>query len=105
MIIMDLKVDNLLGFRNFHINMAYPKKIVKSYIPEEHLNEFPNFRYKKVNIILGTNSTGKTSLGKVLMGIFNFIDRKTIEQVSKLINDRNKEASFQQRTLCCRSMR
>ena len=31
MIIMDLKIDNFLAFKNFHMNMAYPKKIVNSY--------------------------------------------------------------------------
>ena len=30
MIIMDIKVDNLYAFQNFHMNMSYPKKIVNS---------------------------------------------------------------------------
>ena len=28
MIIMDLKIDNFLAFKNFHMNLSYPKKIV-----------------------------------------------------------------------------
>ena len=28
MIIMDLKIDNFCAFKDFHMNMAYPKKIV-----------------------------------------------------------------------------
>ena len=28
MIIMDLKIDNFLAFKNFHMNMSYPKKSV-----------------------------------------------------------------------------
>ena len=67
MIIMDVKVDNLYAFKNFHINMSYPKKIVDSTIENEYLEDRPNFRYKKVNIIMGGNATGKTSLGKLLM--------------------------------------
>lgn len=31
MIIMDIKIDNLYSFRNFHLNMSYPKKIVDLY--------------------------------------------------------------------------
>ena len=27
MIIMDIKVDNIYAFKDFHINMSYPKKI------------------------------------------------------------------------------
>lgn len=84
MIIMDLKVDNLLAFHDFHINMTYPKKIVDSYIPEENLKGFNNFRYKKINILLGTNSTGKTSLGIVFMSIFNFIKKRKLMQFSPL---------------------
>lgn len=26
MIVMDLKLDNFKAFRNFHLNMSYPKK-------------------------------------------------------------------------------
>ena len=28
MIIMDIKVDNIYAFKDFHINMSYPKKIL-----------------------------------------------------------------------------
>ena len=66
MVIMDVKFDNFYAFRNFHMNMAYPKKILHSYIENEFLEGYPNFRYKKVNIIMGANASGKTSLGKML---------------------------------------
>ena len=72
MIIMDIKIDNLYSFRNFHLNMSYPKKIVDSTINQEYLEDRPNFRYRKVNIIMGGNATGKTSLGKVLMLFLNY---------------------------------
>lgn len=47
MIIMDIKVDNMYAFQNFHMNMSYPKKIVDSTIENEYLVDRPNFRYKK----------------------------------------------------------
>lgn len=53
MIVMDISIDNFFAFKNFHMNMSYPKKIVDSYIEEEFLRNRPNFRYKKVNIIMG----------------------------------------------------
>ena len=72
----DLKLDNLCAFRNFHVNFSYPKKIVNSYIEHEHLDGLPNFRYKKVNIIMGSNATGKTSLGRLILSIFILIGKR-----------------------------
>ena len=62
MIVMDLKLDNLCAFRNFYVNFSYPKKIVNSYIENEHLEGMPNFRYKQVNIIMGSNAIGYENL-------------------------------------------
>ena len=59
MIIMNLELDNFFAFRNFKLNMSYPKKIVDSSIENEFLTGRENFRYKKVNILMGANATGK----------------------------------------------
>ena len=37
MIVMDVRIDNFYAFKNFHMNMSYPKKIVNSYIENEYL--------------------------------------------------------------------
>lgn len=92
MIIMDLRIDNFLAFKNFHMNMAYPKKIVDSYVENEYLKGRENFRYKKVNILLGGNATGKTSIGRVLMCICNFIKRKEANPVIDQVADKEREA-------------
>lgn len=98
MIVMNLKADNLFSFQNFEVNFSYPKKIVNSTIENEHLSEHPNFRYKKVNIIMGANASGKTSLGKLLMTIFNFISSNTSKgnpvELEAAVQDKSKEASF-----------
>lgn len=73
MVVMDLKLDNIYGFSNFHINFSYPKKIVNSIIENECLAQRSNFRYKKAVILMGPNATGKTSLGKVLLRLFRFM--------------------------------
>lgn len=93
MIIMDLKIDNLYAFKDFHINFSYPKKIVDSYIENEHLTGFPNFRYKKVNILMGANASGKTTLGLAIMSIFNFINNNRRMILSR-VDDTSKNASF-----------
>lgn len=92
MIIMDVKADNLFALKDFHINMSYPKKIVDSTIPGEFLQERPNFRYKKVNIIMGGNATGKTSLGKLLMRFVNYFKDGSCARFTNVIGDRKKDA-------------
>ena len=94
MVVLNVELDNFYAFKNFRMNLTYPKKIVGSCIKEEHLEDRPNFRYKKVNIIMGANASGKTTFGRMLMKIFNFIDKKNYELLTDAICDRSKEASF-----------
>lgn len=93
MIVMRLDADNLCGFRNFSINFSYPKKIVGSEI-HESLADFDNFRYKKINIILGTNASGKTALGKVMMAAFNFVRRSNANGLKEMIASSSRPASL-----------
>jgi AAA15 family ATPase/GTPase len=94
MVILDVRMDNLYALKNFHMNLTYPKKIVGSSIEEEHLEDRPNFRYKKVNVIMGANASGKTTFGRALMKIFNFIDKKNYSFITDIVGDRKSEASF-----------
>lgn len=94
MILMDLKVDNFMSFKNFHMNMSYPKKIVDSGIENEYLLERENFRYKKVNILMGANAVGKTSFAKVLMEVSNFVFDRRAEDLLEIIGDKSKLASL-----------
>lgn len=94
MIIMDLKIDNIMLFKNFHMNMSYPKKIVDSGIEEEFLVNRRNFRYKKVNILMGANATGKTSLGKIMMHVFNLISRGKTASILDAVCDKNDVATI-----------
>ena len=94
MVILNITLDNFYAFKNFHMNLTYPKKIVGSSIKEEHLADRPNFRYKKVNIIMGANASGKTTLCRMLMKIFNFIDKKNYELITNAICNRDQQASF-----------
>lgn len=73
MLIIYAKLDGIYGFNDFEINLSYPKKIVNSFLPDEHLKDRPSFRYKKVIILMGTNAAGKTCLGKALHGILDYL--------------------------------
>lgn len=94
MVILDVRLDNFYAFKNFHMNLTYPKKIVGSSIKDEHLAGYPNFRYKKVNIIMGANASGKTTFGHMLRSIFNFIVKKNYEMITDVICNREKNAFF-----------
>lgn len=94
MIIMDLKMDNVLLFKNFHMNMSYPKKIVDSGVDGEYLKNRKNFRYKKVNILMGANAVGKTSIGRILMSVFNFVLRDKRDELIEKIGEKEKTASI-----------
>lgn len=94
MIIMDIKIDNFFAFKNFHMNMSYPKKIVDSTIEGEYLQERPNFRYKKVNIIMGSNATGKTSLGRILMYFANYMKDGEIARFFSRVNNNERSADL-----------
>ncbi len=94
MVLLDIKLDNFLLFNDFSMNLSYAKKPVNSSIKEEHLAGRPNFRYKKLIVLMGANATGKTALGKVLMGAFNFIAKREYALIAELIEDTRKDARF-----------
>lgn len=81
---MNLELHNILAFEDFRINFSYPKKLVKTSIDHEYLNGYPNFRYKKLNIFIGSNATGKTSIGKAIWDILSLLSFK---DSSRLFND------------------
>ena len=93
MVLMNLKIDNYMAFNDFEVNMSYPKKIVGNPMIE-YLERFPNYRYRKLNILMGANASGKTSLGRIMLKIFNLIDRQEISGLFSMVDDDSKEASF-----------
>ena len=94
MVIMNIRLDNILLFRDFDLNLSYPKKIVGSSIEDEHLQDRPNFRYRKLVVLMGANATGKTALGKALIMILNFISKKEAGLLFGLVDNRLQPASF-----------
>lgn len=75
MIITRLKIDNLYGFQDFELDLTYPRKQPQSFVDYEYLEDVPSFKFKRVCILMGTNASGKTSLGKVICGIQLLINK------------------------------
>lgn len=92
MIIMDIKVNNFLAFNNFHMNLAFSKEDENSLITPETFKDRPNFCYKKVAIINGSNSSGKTTFGVLLGSIFTFISKRDVTYLKSVIGDKSKDA-------------
>lgn len=95
MILMDIKLHNLYAFKNFHANFSYPKKIVNTTIKDEYLEDFSNFRYKKVNILMGANACGKTTFGKAIIALFNFMQRNNPSLLISSANLKNEPAKIE----------
>ena len=76
MIILNLKLNNIYCFKDFEINFSYPKKVKNTLLENEFLDNYSSFRYKKLNIFVGSNASGKTSLIRTIWNILDFIVRK-----------------------------
>lgn len=94
MIIMNVKLNHIYGFDDFDINFDYPRKLSTSLIGEECLKGRDRFRYKKAVILMGTNASGKTSLGKVLLKVFSSIKEANEALLRELVTD-SDHAEFQ----------
>ena len=91
---MRLELDNILCFDNFEADFSYPKKLVNSSLDGEYLQNYPSIRYKKVNILIGSNASGKTSLGKAIWQIFRFLNNKESNGIRKMVSDTSRDARF-----------
>ena len=92
MIFTKIYIDNLYCFKDTALDLTIPRQIKNSTIQEEFLLDRPNFRYKKVCILMGTNSSGKTSLGRLMLIAQHFICYKQInlEDIKEILSDKNK---------------
>ena len=92
MVLMNLKLNNILCFKNFEVNFSYPSKLTKSTILNEHLKNIPSFRYKKLIVLIGSNASGKTSLIKVIWHTLVFLSNSEKTFFTNLINMTEKES-------------
>lgn len=93
MVILNLKLKNIYCFNNFEINFSYPKKVNNNLLGNEFHEDFNSFRFKKLNIFVGGNATGKTSLIRSIWGILHFLAKKESSSLSRIV-DENYEESF-----------
>ena len=76
-----LKMDNIF---------SYPRKLKQSTIENENLISNANFRYKKLNILMGSNASGKTSLVRAIWSIMLLLkenDKRNLENIININTD------------------
>lgn len=95
MVLLNLRLDNILSFKDFKINFSYPKKIKNSTLGNEYLENLNSFRYKKLNIFLGSNASGKTSLLTCIWKILCFLSKKERVFLDEIVNRNNQEANIE----------
>lgn len=77
MILYEMKLDDFFQFKNFEIDFTYSRESKYSPISQAH-KKFPKLKFKKFGIILGANASGKTTLGKALCIVQNFLKGKDV---------------------------
>ena len=86
MIILNLKLNNIYCFRNFEINFSYPKKIRNNLMGNEFHTDYTSLRYKKLNILVGSNASGKTSLIKTIWSVLLFLSSKESAALKRIVD-------------------
>ena len=92
MAVLYTEFDNIYCFDHFKANFTYPKKLVHSSLEDECFRSYPGVRYRKLNILLGANGSGKSSLGRALHRVFLFLSRKEKGALLEAVCDSTKEA-------------
>lgn len=94
MIVLGIKLDNVLPFVNFDVSFSYPSKLRTSLVKNEHLKNVPSFRYKKLNIFVGSNATGKTSLIKCIWKTLSFLSTSDKTYIEEIVNKKYKNSKI-----------
>lgn len=99
MLILRLACDNMYMFRNFSLDLTYQRKI--HHPLAEHDTLFPGSRIKvrKSIIIMGANSSGKTTFGKLLRFILNYIRGERLDAAPEIFGgipyDKSAKSNFE----------
>jgi len=92
MVIFHLRFDNVYAFKDFEASFTYPKRLVKTNLDGEYFAEYPNLRYKKLAIVMGSNATGKTTFGRMIHCLFRFVATQESAPLLRVVNEKEKDA-------------
>ena len=99
MIILRIACDNLYMFKNFEVDFTYNRQINHALTKNDRLFEGSKIKVRKNLIIMGANASGKTTFGRLLCMILNFINAKTFGEGNfkpeTVRYDKTRNASFE----------
>ena len=94
MIILKVSCDNLYMFKKFEVDLTYNRQVSHPLSASDRLFQNSKIKVRKNLILLGANASGKTTFGKLLCLILNYIRGNNIN-LEAAIYDKNKIASFE----------
>lgn len=90
MLFSRVEIAGLYTFNGAVLDLTYERKLANNTISNEYLSGHKNFNIKKVCILSGANASGKTTFGKILCGIQNYLSRNNIvDYLKKGLNNDN----------------
>jgi len=96
MIFTRIKLDNFYSFKNSEVDLSFKRMPVDTTIPYEYLEGRDKFYFKRVCILSGANASGKTSFGRMLFEIQQFLIKKRFSfDLINAISQKNEPASFE----------
>ena len=99
MVILRVACDNLYMFRNFELDLTYERKLIHPLAKDDVLFEGSRIKVRKNLIVMGANASGKTTFGKLLCMILNFIRGRSLDDeyfnLPKVQYDKARDATFE----------
>ena len=97
MLLLTLECKNFFLFDNLSIDFTYPRKLNYDITKNDAIFEGSKIKVRKHIIIMGANAAGKTTLGRLLCLIYNYLigrDGGSAEDLCRSINHPDRPASF-----------
>lgn len=99
MVILRVACDNFYMFKNFELDLTYSRKVNHPLSKDDELFEGSRIKVRKNLIVMGANAAGKTTFGKLLCAILNFIRGNNLDDqyfsLEKIQYDKSRDASFE----------
>lgn len=99
MVILRVACDNLYMFKDFELDFTYERKINHPLAEGDTLFEGSRIKVRKNLIVMGANASGKTTFGKLICAILNFIRGRNMDSgnfgLSTIQYDKTKDANFE----------
>ena len=100
MIILRIACDNIYMFHKFNLDLTYSRRINHPLAQNDFLFSNSRIKVRKNLVIMGANASGKTTFGKLLRFILNFINGNSFDHapedvIAGIQCDKKKPARFE----------